>query len=178
MNKKSNKQFVLSPVNSGTYIFLVAIMLLPAGLIAILWALNPNEFSSIPLWLWPVVLFIGPLLILISMHGVRNPNVIINSEFISIKVSFIKKKWAINEILRDQIRMVNLEQEMVLKPKWKLMGVAMPGLRSGYFRLNNKQNAHIYITDYQKVVYIPTQKGSLLLSLQRPKEFMDYLQSV
>ena len=92
-------------------------------------------------------------------------------------MSFINKKWPISELLCDQIRIVNLEKETELKPKWKLFGAAMPGLRSGYFRLKNKQNAHVYLTDFQKVVYIPTVKGPLLLSLQRPKEFMDYIQS-
>lgn len=178
MSNKSEKQYDLSAAGSITYIFLAVIMLLPVLLITILWALNPNEFSDTPPWVWPVVLLLGPVIIIISVQGLRNPKIIINSEFISIKVSFIKKKWAINELIRDQMRMVNLDKETELRPKWKLMGAAMPGLRSGYFRLKNKQNAHIYLTDFEKVVYIPTHKGPLLLSLQRPKEFMDYLQNL
>jgi hypothetical protein len=178
MNLKSDKQFELSSVSQSTYLFLIGIALLPGLLIAFLWALNPAEYAQMPIWLLLVLLFIGPLVILISMQGIMSPTVVLNSEFISIKVSFIKKKWAINTLLRDQVRLINLDKETAFKPKWKLFGAAMPGLRSGYFRLSNKQNAHIYLTDFQKVVYIPTQKGPLLLSLKRPKEFMDYLQSL
>lgn len=177
MSKKPEKQFELSAVSSKIYLFLAAIMLVPVLLIAVMWMLNPNEFSNTPPWLWPVVLLLGPIIIIISMKGLRNPQVILSSEFLMLKVSFINKKWPISELLCDQIRIVNLEKETELKPKWKLFGAAMPGLRSGYFRLKNKQNAHVYLTDFQKVVYIPTVKGPLLLSLQRPKEFMDYIQS-
>jgi hypothetical protein len=178
MNTKLEKQFELTPVGSSTYLFLAVISLLPILLVVILWAINPNEFTDVPLWVWPVVLFLGPIIIIISVLGMRDPKVNINSEFISFKVSFLKKKWVINELIRDQIRVIDLDKETELKPKWKLMGAAMPGLRSGYFRLNNKQNAHVYLTNFDKVVYIPTHKGPLLLSLQRPKEFMDYLQSL
>lgn len=177
MNKKPEKQFKLTSVSSSTYLFLIGLTILPLFILAILWALNPGDFTNLPIWMWPVILLLGPLII-IAAQGIRNPNVVLSNESLSIKVSFLKKKWTISELLRDQIRVVNLDEDAELKPKWKLFGASVPGLRSGYFRLNNKQNAHVYLTDFQKVVYIPTQKGPLLLSLQRPKEFMDHLQSV
>jgi hypothetical protein len=48
----------------------------------------------------------------------------------------------------------------------------MPGLSSGLFKLYNGEKAHVYLTDRQKVVYIPTQNGPILLSLERPKDFL------
>lgn len=79
---------------------------------------------------------------------------------------------------RDGAKLVNLENSKDLRPKWRLWGAAMPGLSSGLFKLYNGDKAHVYITDKSKIVYIPTQNGSILLSLVRPKEFLDTLQAM
>jgi hypothetical protein len=79
---------------------------------------------------------------------------------------------------RSAVKIVNLESASELKPRWKLYGAAMPGLKSGLFKLKSGEKAHLYITDTNKVVYIPTRNGPILLSLENPTQFIDYLQSL
>lgn len=56
--------------------------------------------------------------------------------------------------------------------------MAVSGLSSGIFKLRNGDKAHVCITDKTKVVYIPTERGPVLLSLKRPKDFLAALQGL
>lgn len=95
-----------------------------------------------------------------------------------LKVSFIDKRWALAEIDRPNAALVNLDSRSELRPKWKLWRAAMPGLSSGLFKLYNNRKAHVYIADRSKVVFVSTQNGPVLLSLERPREFLDALQAL
>lgn len=62
-------------------------------------------------------------------------------------------------------RIVRFSAEPGFKPKWKTMGLAMPGYCSGWFRLHNKTKALIFLTDKNEAVLVPTgKKYSVLLS--------------
>ncbi|MFZ9935411.1 MAG: PH domain-containing protein [Arenimonas sp.] len=174
----NRKDFALSPVGANTKLFFAGLILLPVILIAVIWWSNPDEFSEMPLWLLGLLLGIGPAILIAAAMGVRNPQAKLGKDGLSIKVSFIDKQWAISTIDRANAALVNLESRQELRPKWKLWGAAMPGLSSGLFKLYDGRKAHIYITDRSKVVYLPTQSGPVLLSLERPREFLDALQAL
>lgn len=173
----SKRQFALAPVPSRVYAFIAALCLLPCAIIAGLWFLNPAEFAEIPNWALAIILAIGPIIILISLKGVRNPVLELDSKGISMRVSFINKHWPLAELSMANARIIDLQSHEELRPKWKLWGAAMPGLSSGLFKLYNGEKAHVYLTDRKNVVYIPTQGGSILLSLERPKDFLAALKA-
>jgi Bacterial PH domain len=172
----NKKQFALAPVPAHAYIFVAAICLLPGVITAALWAFNPAEFAAMPVWALALILGIGPLIVLFSLKGVRNPMVTLDSDGLRMRVSFINKQWPLSELNTGQARLVDLQNTRELSPKWKLWGAALPGLSSGLFKLHNGQKAHVYLTDRNKVVYIPTQNGPILLSLERATDFLAALQ--
>jgi len=172
------KSFTLSPIGASAKWFFAVLTLLPILIVAFIWWGNPDEFSEMPLWLMGLLLGIGPAILIAAAMGVRNPQAKLGKDGLSIKVSFIDKQWAISTIDRANAALVNLESRQELRPKWKLWGVAMPGLSSGLFKLYDGCKAHVYITDRRKVVFLPTQCGPVLLSLERPREFLDTLQAL
>lgn len=174
----NRKTFTLSPVGTSARWFFAVMTLFPILVVALIWWSNPTEFTGIPLWLLGLIIGIGPAILIGAAMGVRNPQAKLGKEGLSIKVSFIDKHWAISAIDRSNAALVNLESRQELRPKWKLWGAAMPGLNSGLFKLYDGRKAHVYITDRSKVVYLPTQSGPVLLSLERPREFLDMLQAL
>ena len=178
MNDKHGREYALSPIGQAVKWFFALIMLLPIVIaLLILW----NEAAAVnelPGWALGLLIGLGPAILLAVAMGVRKPKVELGKDGLRIRVSFINKRWALSELDSVAACLVNLDTRKELRPKWKLWGVAMPGLSSGLFKLYNGEKSHLYITDRQKVVYIPTQSGPVLLSLERPGDFLAALQSL
>lgn len=177
MNHES-KSYELSPVGTNAKLFFAALILLPFILVAVIWWNNPTDFSEIPLWALGLLFGIGPAVLVAAAMGIRNPQAKLGKDGLRLKVSFIDKHWALADIDRANAMLVDLDSQSGLRPKWKLWGAAMPGLSSGLFKLYDGRKAHVYITDRSKVVFLPTQNGPVLLSLERPREFLDALQAL
>jgi hypothetical protein len=61
----------------------------------------------------------------------------------------------------------------------RTMGTSMPGYRAGWFRLRNGEKALLYLTDWSRVVYVPTTAGyGLLLSPSEPDQFLAAVHAV
>jgi hypothetical protein len=178
MTEQNAKEFMLSPAGPAAKWFFVGIAFLPILMLFVIWMANPSEFAQAPVWLWLLIVLIGPAILLLSMKGMRNPQAKLSSDGLKIRVSFVNKTWALSNMDRSAAKIVNLETSNELKPRWKLFGAAMPGLKSGLFKLKNGETAHIYLTTMQKIVYIPTHKGPVLLSLEKPTEFLEHLKTL
>lgn len=178
MHDMRSREYQLSPIGQAAKWFFALITLLPIAIaLMILW----NEHAALdelPGWLLGLLFGLGPAIILAAAMGVRNPKAELGKDGLRIKVSFINKRWTLSELDCARACLVNLDTRKDLRPKWKLWGAAMPGLSSGLFKLHNGEKSHLYLTDRQKVVYIPTQSGPVLLSLERPGEFLAALQSL
>ncbi|MFV1987095.1 MAG: PH domain-containing protein [Gemmatimonadota bacterium] len=66
-------------------------------------------------------------------------------------------------LLLDEARVVDLRAEPELQPRARTMGTDLGGFAAGWFRLANKEKALVYLTDRRRVVYLPTNKGYLVL---------------
>ena len=177
MNDRHSREYELSPIGQGAKWFFALIMLLPIALaLMILWN-EAAAFSGLPGWALGLLIGLGPAIILAAAMGVRNPKAELGKDGLRIRVSFINKRWSLSELDSERACLVNLDTRKELRPKWKLWGAAMPGLSSGLFKLYNGEKSHLYTTDRQKVVYIPTQSGPVLLSLERPGDFLAALQN-
>jgi hypothetical protein len=178
MNDRHSREYELSPVGQSAKWFFALILLLPIAIaLMILWN-EAAAFSELPGWIVGLLFGLGPAIILAAALGVRNPKAELGKNGLRIRVSFINKRWALSELDSDRACLVNLDTRKDLRPKWKLWGAQMPGLSSGLFKLYNGEKSHLYITDRQKVVYIPTQSGPVLLSLERPGDFLAALQNL
>jgi hypothetical protein len=71
------------------------------------------------------------------------------------------------------ISAVNLNLEPEYKPKWRTNGFGLPGYSGGWYKLQNRQKALVFVTDRANVVYIPTYKDyAVMLSVREPGDFM------
>lgn len=79
----------------------------------------------------------------------------------------------------DAARIVDLEREPELAPRWRTMGTGLPGYRAGWFKLRNGEKALLSLTDPHRAVYVPTSQGfALLLSPAQPDSFLAALRRV
>jgi hypothetical protein len=73
----------------------------------------------------------------------------------------------------ERARIVDLCTEQGLKPRSRRMGTGMPGYAAGWFGLANGEKALVYLTTWNRVVYVPTREGyALLLSVEQPEQFL------
>ena len=76
-------------------------------------------------------------------------------------------------LLADQARTLNLNATPEYRPRVRTLGTAVPGYRSGWFRLRNGEKALLFVTDAEHVVYVPTRDGyALMLSVADPAAFL------
>lgn len=63
-----------------------------------------------------------------------------------------------------------------LQPVRRTNGLALGGVRSGWFRLRNGDKALLAVTNPRRVVYVPTTLGyALLVSPEHPAQLIDAL---
>lgn len=76
------------------------------------------------------------------------------------------------------LRPLDLALEPQLQPKWRINGIAVPGYKSGWFKLHNGEWGLLFITDPQRVALVPTNAGySVLLSVADPQQFVAALRA-
>ena len=84
-----------------------------------------------------------------------------------------------SELRGGAARILDLDREPDLAPRWRTMGTGLPGYRAGWFRLRNGEKALVSLTDTHHVVYVPTSRGfALLLSPAEPDRFLAAIRRV
>jgi hypothetical protein len=76
------------------------------------------------------------------------------------------------QLVADSVQRVDISTGD-FRPVLRVGGTAVPGYRSGWFRLANGSRALLYVTDPAKVVLVPTRDDySLLLSVTETDRFV------
>lgn len=102
----------------------------------------------------------------------------ISSQGLCIKGIVFRKTIPTSDLQVSLARIVDLDQELGLRPWIKLYGIGLPSFRSGWYLLKDREKALVLVTGSPRAVYIPTSRGyALLLSPDRPEEFLATLQS-
>lgn len=171
------KSFELAPPGPAANLLLIAAVLLPALVTAAIWAGNPTAFEAVPAWGLVMIILLGPVLIGFGLLHARNPRIELDAAHLTLRLGLIRTRWPRADLQVRQSRLLDLDSERDWQPRWKLFGAALPGLQSGLFRLRNGQNARVHLTGRQAVVLLPTQRGPILLSLVRPRDFLAALQN-
>jgi hypothetical protein len=82
-------------------------------------------------------------------------------------------------LIGSGVRVVDLRRETDLAPKGRRAGTALPGFAAGWFRLRNGDKGLVYLTDFSRVVVIPTSRGyTVLLSPTEPDRLADAVRRV
>ena len=98
---------------------------------------------------------------------------------IEVATTFYRQRIAFAELKLDAARVVRLDEHPELKPLLKSNGYALPGFRSGWFRLRNWRKAFVATSDGERVLWLPTTRGfDLLLQPRDPQRLLDRLRGL
>jgi len=92
---------------------------------------------------------------------------------LNVLTSFYKQSYQRQDLQIDAASIVNLESDKEHRPFLKTNGYALPGFRSGWFRLRNRQSAFCAMAAGKQVLMLPTNKGHcLMLGISNPKKVL------
>ncbi len=133
------------------------------------------------IWIFSVVIgviLIG-VIVLFSLIGYQSRHAVftVSEEGLRISPGLYSRFIPKENINTNEVRLVNLDIETAYKPKWRTNGAGLPGYKAGWYKLQNKEKALLFVTDRSSVVYIPTTDNySVMLSVKNADEFVDLLQ--
>jgi hypothetical protein len=130
-----------------------------------------NSSTLTFIWIFSIVMavVIFGVIALFATYGyqARHATFSLTDQGLHIGPGFYSRTIPKGNINAEGVREVNLNLEKDYQPKWKTNGSNLPGFSSGWFKLQNKEKALIFITDRSSVVYIPTSDNySVLLSVR------------
>lgn len=132
--------------------------------------------SSHSLWFFvpiALVLFAAAAL-LMTMLGSRRARYELSPAGISLRGDLYGRRLIpASDLLGGAARIVDLDREPELSPRWRTLGTGLPGYKAGWFKLSNGEKALVSLTDTHHAVYLPTNRGFvLLLSPAQPDRFL------
>lgn len=137
--------------------------------------------SAKPLWLLGAICLVLAIIfaaLVYTAYSSRHTRFEIDGDQLRLAGDFWSRSISIQSLRLDDAAIVDLGVSPDYAPRRRTLGTALPGYASGWFRLRNGEKALAYLTNRESVVYIPTSLGySLLLSADRPKEFLVALRS-
>lgn len=132
-----------------------------------------------PLWftvLIALLLLVVIFIMALSGYSSQKTNFQVSSQGLRIKGDLYGRLIPQSKLIIESAREINLNQESQYQPKFRTFGTGLPGYQAGWFRLKNGERALLYLTDYQRVILIPTTDNYLLiLSIQQPDQFLNTL---
>jgi len=133
-------------------------------------------------FIWIICVAIG--LILIGVIGLmasmgyqaRHATFTVSEQGLRISPGLYSRFIPKEAIVTEEVRVLDLNTETAYKPKWRVNGAGLPGYNAGWFKLQNKEKALLFVTDRSSVVYIPTTENySVMLSVSDAGEFAELL---
>jgi len=133
---------------------------------------------------WFILLILGAVLVpvigvlVLSLVGSQTARFEVSPEGLRLRGDLYGRFIPADQLRGDMARRVDLATAPELQPVMRRIGTALPGYRTGWFRLRGGQKALLYLTDASRAVYIPTSNGySLLLSPSDPDRFLSAIRS-
>ena len=136
--------------------------------------------SAKPVWFLAAICIVL-LIILVALaytaYSACNSRFEVGDGQLHLVGDFWARSIPIQSLQLKRAAILNLDKSLDYVPHRRTFGTGLPGYASGWFRLRNGEKSLLYLTRRNSVVYIPTSLGySLLLSADRPKEFLATLQ--
>jgi hypothetical protein len=135
---------------------------------------------------WPILTATAAALLVVLVllwwgigRMVRRHRLLVSAHAIEIVTMLQRRAIAVAELDLAQARVVDLDERTELRPWLKTQGTALPGLRSGWFRLRDRRKAFVAMTGGPRVLWIPTRNGyDLLLQPRQPQALLARLREI
>lgn len=116
----------------------------------------------------------GVLAALLRRHRLR-----FDAGGIEVATTFYSRRFAPGDLDLEAARVVSLDERPEFRPMLRTNGVAVPGFRSGWYRLRNGHRALVATAGGQRQLWIPTAAGhDLLLQPGDPQMLLDRLRAM
>lgn len=120
------------------------------------------------------VLLWAILMVLVRRHRLR-----FDAGGMEVASTFYSRHFALAELGLDAARVVNLDERPEVRPMLRTNGLAIPGFRSGWYRLRNGHRALVATAGGRRLLWIPTAAGhDLLLQPGDPQALLDRLRAM
>jgi hypothetical protein len=135
-------------------------------------------------WLWTLALPVTLMAIILvfafyTVFAVKNAAIEIDAEGLRIEAGFYSRNIPTGDLALEGLKTLNLVEDCDYALSRRRNGVSLPGLKAGWYTLNNGEKALVFVTDPTRVVYAPTRKQfSLLFSASDPKALLDRLKKL
>jgi hypothetical protein len=125
-----------------------------------------------------VALITGGIATLLALM-LRRHRLTLTPDGLDIATTFYRQRLRLSDLRLHEARALDLDEHPELKPLLKTNGYALPGFRSGWFRLRGFQRAFVALADGRRVLWIPTTAGyGLLLQPRQPQALLDRLREM
>lgn len=102
----------------------------------------------------------------------------LTEENLVLDIPFYGFELPLREVVLIEARGVNVQDNPDIEVKRRMNGIGLPHFQYGWFSLQGGLKAFVVLTDRNKLVYIPTTRAyPLLLSLEEPESFIQYLKN-
>ena len=109
----------------------------------------------------------------------KRHRLLLDADGLEVATTFYKQRIAFAEMKLETARVIRLDEHPELKPLLKSNGYALPGFRSGWFRLRNWHKAFVAASDGERLLWLPTTRGfDLLLQPRDPQRLLQRLREL
>jgi len=131
----------------------------------------------------PIIIFIVIIMVLIGLiigfiFSMKHTSISIKNNDVIIKSFLYGRTIPISDILIDEIRTINLNQNNDYNVSIRTNGIGLPNLLLGWMKLKNGKKALIYLTDKENVLLLPTKDFTVLFSMQGTDEFIKKINEI
>lgn len=146
----------------------------PEPLSSLVHGLPPTAFTTLA----------GTLVLLLAIwflldRAMCRHRLCVNDAALQIKTSFYSESVAWADLRLEAARIVDLHERTDFKPGRKSNAYALPGFKSGRFRLKNGEKAFVAIAGERRALWLPTRRGfGLLLQPQQPDALLKHLREL
>jgi len=161
--------------------WLLAIMLIPLGGVALALAVAYAHASAAARAPTLLVTALAPLVILLAtgmiLRALSRARVYVDQGELVIKPGIGSKRFALSALRAHGLSIVDLRERTELKPVFKIWGTSLPGFAGGRYRLRNGDGAICLLLDRARVSYLRSDDGTtVLLSLKEPQQLRALLE--
>jgi hypothetical protein len=129
-----------------------------------------------------IFVFIMMLVITWLMVGTifttKNTSISIKDGEVVINSFLYGRKIPIENILINEIKTINLNQDEEYGISVRTNGIGLPNYKSGWMRLKNGKKALVYLTNEEKVLLMPTKDFVILFSMEKTEEFINKIKGI
>ena len=110
--------------------------------------------------------------------SIKNSTLSLTNNEIIIKSVLYGRKIPMENILIDEVKTINLDENPEYNISLRTNGIRIPNVTLGWMRLNNRQKALVFVTDRTSVILIPTKDFVVLFSMDKTEEFIKEIRNL